>query len=79
MFFNIRGLASHLAELVATLKLMSTTPAIVCLNETFLDSSTQELEVEGYECVARRDRADGRQGGGVAVYARKQFSNSVTS
>ena len=56
-----------------------TVPAIVCLNETFLDESVEDVSLEGYIMVARRDRADGRKGGGVAVYALDSIANRVTS
>ena len=38
-FVNIRGLLSHLAELTAALRILEVLPGLVCLNETFLDTS----------------------------------------
>ena len=54
------------------------TPSLVCLNETFLDVSVKDVLLEGYELIARRDRDDGRKGGGVAVYAHSSVANGVT-
>ena len=65
-------------ELTARIRLMLRKPDIVCLNETFLDSSTKEVSLEGYSLVARRDRCDGRQCGGVAVFARSEVAERIT-
>ena len=70
---NIRGLRSSRVELEASIRLMDQPPAILCLNETFLDKSVEELSVTGYECVARKDREDGW--GGVAVYAATKIAS----
>ena len=78
LHLNIQGYASHAAELTAYIRLRRTPPAIVCLNETFLDKSTSTVTLCGYELVARRDRRGGRKGGGVAIFARVDISNSVT-
>ena len=77
MFFNIRGLISHLAELTAVLRLSTKPPALVCLNENFLDPPIEEVMLEGYILVARRDRDDGRKCGGVAVFARSVIASNV--
>lgn len=53
-------------------------PGLLCLNETFLDRSVPDLPIPGYTLVARRDRNDGRQCGGVAVYALTSIAASVT-
>lgn len=78
MFLNIQGLTSHLAELVAVIRLAKHPPSLVCLNETFLDKATEDIQLEGYKMVARRDRSDGRKGGGVAVYACENIAARVT-
>ena len=75
---NIRGFLSHAAELVAFIRLRPRPPAIVCLNETFLDKSTKLVELEGYEVSARRDRQDGRKCGGVLVFSRADIARNVT-
>ena len=77
-FVNIRGFVSHPAELTGMLRLYIVLPEIVCLNETFLNRSIEDVELEGYSVVARRDRKDGRQGGGVLVFARRDVANLIT-
>ena len=59
------------------MRLSTVPPSLICLNETFLDDSVEDVSLEGYECVARRDRADGRKCGGVAVYAAKSISGRM--
>jgi len=49
----------------------------VCIVETFLDVSVENVDLEGYDEVARRDRDDGRKGGGVVVYACKDISSRI--
>ena len=73
---NIQGLRSHVADLVGRIRLATNTPHLLCLNETFLDQSIGDVAVEGYDVVARWDRAKER--GGVCVYACKQISENVT-
>jgi len=77
LFYNVQGLLSHLAELAAAIRLSELKPSLVCLNETFLDVSVEDVGLEGYDLVARRDRDDGRKGGGVAVYASKAVSSRM--
>ena len=76
---NLRGWAIHSAELTARLRLAQTektAPDLFCLNETLLDRTTENLLLEGYTLVARRDRGDGQGGGGgVAVFARQALAN----
>ena len=74
LLYNVRSLNSpgRLAELCCHLELHQ--PTLLALNETWLDPSTPNLEVPGYELVARRDRPDWKPGslnhGGVALYKR---------
>jgi hypothetical protein len=75
---NIRGFISHCSELVARLRTMRVRPTIICLNETFLDCSVGEVELEGYSMIGRRDRRDGRRCGGVAVFAVTNQADRVT-
>ena len=56
MFVNVQGLLSHLAELVARIWLCSEAPSLLCLDETFLDKSGENGNLEGYQVIARRDR-----------------------
>ena len=70
LFYNIRGLTSHLAELAAVIRTSQPSPSLICLNETFLDKARENVDLEGFELIARRDRDDGRKCGGIAVFAR---------
>ena len=73
---NIQGLRSSVAELVARIRLASKPPMILCLNETFLNQSIGEVEVEGFDLIARWDRSYER--GGVCVYVSCDVSQNVT-
>jgi hypothetical protein len=75
---NIQGLVSHLAELLARVRVAKARPNIICVSETFLDCATEEVDLEGYRLVARRDRDDGRKCGGVAIYAMEAHADSMT-
>ena len=61
---------------------METKPLLLCLNETFLDTSVGEVKIEGYEVKGRRDRpgaVPGKQAfGGVAIYVREDFPDVVS-
>ena len=59
LFYNIQGLLSHVAELTAVIRQSKIMPSILCFNETFLDESIEDVCIEGYTIIARRDRADG--------------------
>ena len=54
------AMKEQVAELTATIRLLGKCAALVCLNETFLDPSVEEVFVEGFSLVARRDWDDGR-------------------
>ena len=50
-------------------------------NETFLDQSVGDVDIEGYAVVGRRDRSygnDDRRCGGVAVYVQAEIVDSMT-
>ena len=52
-------------------------PAIVCLGETFSDKGIENVALEGYVVVGRRDRDDGRICGGVIAFARRDVAANV--
>src|SRR6218665_3984299 len=56
---------------------MRNPPAILCIQETWLQPSTT-FEIPGYTCV-RHDRTTGAQGGGVATFVRAGVAYSVTN
>ena len=54
------------AELYVRLRILD--PGVIALTETWQDDSVASV-IPGYSSVSRRDRNDGRQGGGIALYA----------
>lgn len=54
-------------ELYVRLRILG--PDLIALTETWLDDSVASVNIPGYFSVSRRDRNDGRQGGGIALYA----------
>jgi hypothetical protein len=53
----------------------------VCVNETFLDDAVEEVELEGFNVVGRRDRSysgDARNCGGIIVFAKTELADHVT-
>ena len=54
----------------------ATPPALICLNETFLDGEV--IEFPGYVEVARRDRGRGKERGGVLIFASAKIAPKVT-
>jgi hypothetical protein len=76
---NIQGYSPrHAAELAAALRLLKSLPDVVCVSESFLDRSTQQVDLEGYSVISRRDRDDGRRCGGVIVWAKDESAACVT-
>ena len=75
---NIRGWASNSAELTARIRFMPARPDLICVNETFLDRTTEHVWIEGYSLIARRDRDDGRKCGGIAAFALSNIAERVT-
>ena len=52
-------------------------PSFVALNETLLDESSPQVTLEGYVLLSRRDRRDGRKGGGVLLFGKPEVATSV--
>ena len=50
---------------------------ILCINETWLNASILNgvISVDGYDMI-RRDRTDGRRGGGVCMYIKNDIQHS---
>ena len=71
---NVRSLYGKLDEI----KLLIGTYLldILCLNETFLDTSISdsEIDINNY-CIVRKDRT--RNGGGVAIYIRDSLTHTL--
>ena len=66
---NIRGYITNRAQLDGQLSFLPAKPVLVCLNETWLDGSLENIELGDYILISRRDRADGRRGRGIALFA----------
>ena len=73
--FNLCGFLSKSSELDAYVQVAG--PDIVCLTETHLDSSVGDTSLTGYELISRRDREDGRAGGGFVVFGLEGISSSI--
>ena len=74
---NVQGLQPRIPEIVATLRDMPQKPDLLCLNETWLDATTEQVEIEGYSVVARRDRSKKANRGGVMILALHQVADRV--
>ena len=77
LHLNLRGYLSHIAETTALLRAMEKKPFLVCLNETFLSKAVENVELEGYQVLARRDR-QGQWGGGILVFVLDEYFPRVT-
>ena len=75
---NVRGFISRVAELGARLQLMEHKPSVLCLTETWADRGLPTMRKEGYTLKSWHDRADGRLGGGVAVFAPERLAHRIT-
>ena len=56
LHLNLRGYLSHIAETTALLRSMEEKRFLVALNDTFLSKAIENVELEGYQLLARRDR-----------------------
>ena len=72
---NIQCLLARIDELAAQLELHQ--PHVVCLQETWLDASTKDVTIPGYEVISRRDRHDGENRGGIMTLKRSDFNGLV--
>ena len=75
---NARGIFSKLTEINARIRLMIKKPSILCFTETWLNPCIGRIIISGYSVVVRRDRGDGRQGGGVIIFVADSIMHSVT-
>ena len=70
---NIRSIRNPSNHAKLSIQLKNSKPDIVFVTETWLDESTEEVNLPGYRSIARRDRAGKRKGGGVDIYVRNEF------
>ena len=75
MMINIRSIRGHKAELEFHLEQRK--PHILMLQETWLDDSTEDIQVKGYFKVSRRDRSGEANRGGIMTLARNDFNQLV--
>ena len=72
---NIQCLLARIPELIAQLELHQ--PHVVCLQETWLDASSKNVDIPGYEIISRRDRHEGENRGGIMTLRRWDFNGLV--
>ena len=77
LHLNIRGFLSHKSELEARIRLMPSLPTLICLNETFLDKSLDNIVLNGYSLISRRDRQDDSGWGGICCFALTDFASNI--
>ena len=72
---NCRKFLTRKAEIEARLR--NSNVDIVCLQETWLSDSVEEISLSGYSSVGRIDRALGPKCGygGIAVFARTNITD----
>ena len=73
---NIYGYMKNNAEFAAHLKLIGM-PSFVGITETWLTNKVGIISIPGYTLVSRKDRSDGRQGGGIVFFARDSVASQV--
>ena len=71
VYLNIRSYSKHRVELEARISQLPTAPSLIIVTESWLDRTIEQVNLTGYTVVARRDRNDGRVGGGVLVFSKK--------
>ena len=72
---NIQSVRAHQAELSYHLQVER--PHIVLLQETWLDASIEDVQIQGYDVVSRRDRSDSPNRGGILTLKRSDFNHIV--
>ena len=76
LHINLRGYVSHIAEVTALLRGMVNKQFLVTLNETFLTKAIENVQLEGYQVLVRRDR-ESQWGGGVLVFVLDEYAPRV--
>ena len=73
---NIESCAEHHADMTVHLELIGL-PSFVGFTETWLSNMSGCIPIPGYTLISRRNRLDGRQGGGIAFFARNSVASQV--
>ena len=68
---NIRSFLTHRVEMEARIQSLAVRPVVIGITESWLDDSIEHVSLVGYVLVVRRDRGDGRKGGGILLFVRE--------
>ena len=72
---NIRNLLGKITELMHLIEVQDV--QLVFLQETWLDTSHEEIVLPNFTVLSRRDRAIDANRGGVTAYVRQDIKNMV--
>ena len=73
---NICGFLCHRAELEARLEMLGF-PTLVCITESWLDSSTKHPTLTEYVLISRRDRSTNKNRGDILLFALKSAAPAI--
>ena len=76
LHLNLHGFLSHQAELEYQLQ-HHHFPDLVGITESFLDKSVHKVILCGYTMISRLDRRDGRQQGGIIMFAKDAIADQI--
>ena len=76
MHINLRGFVKHKTELEYQLA-NANSPDIVGISESFLDRFIPSISLSGYVFVSRLDHRDGRDKGGIAMFAKSGIADRI--
>ena len=74
---NLRGYLSHIAKVIALSRDLPAKFFLLSLSETFLTKAVEQVNFEGYQALAWRDREE-KWGGGVLVFVMYEYFPLVT-
>ena len=77
---NIQGLMTkkrRLDELAARVRAADTRPHMILITETWLGQAVEEVCLEGYSVISRRDRDEESERGGVLVLVQQDLADRV--
>ena len=69
----------HLDELAARVRAADTRPHMILITETWLGQAIEEVPLEGYFLVSRRDRDTDSERGGVLVLVLQELADRVVA
>ena len=74
---NVNGFINHNCELQGHLDLNNPKPHLVALNKPHLTCNVKPFPLVDIIWVSRLDRRDGRQGGGIALFAFSKIADCI--